>query len=178
MGSPPATRSGPGTPATQGRGVRLKVNGHEVSLPRSPERSLLMSLRVELDLPGTKYGCGEGECGACMVLLNGKSVRSCQVSVRDLEGAEVTTIEGLAQGGRLSSVQRAFAEIGAFQCGYCTPGMVISTTALLRKNPHPSDSEVREALEGNLCRCCGYGRILRAVERATELHQSEGGGPA
>ncbi len=178
MDSPPGASERPGVQPTPGRGVRLKVNGRAVVLPRSPERSLLQSLRVEMDLTGTKYGCGEGECGACMVLLNGRPVRACQTSVRDLEGAEVTTIEGLAKDGRLSPVQRAFAEVGAFQCGYCTPGMVISTTALLRKDPHPSDAEVREALEGNLCRCCGYGRILRAVQRASELQQNEAGGAA
>lgn len=164
----PTPRKGPAT--------RLRVNGRPVEVPRGPDRTLLDVLRVDLGLTGTKFGCGEGACGACMVLLGGRPVRSCQVSVRDLEGLEVTTVEGLARDGRLNPVQRAFVELGAFQCGFCTPGMVVSATALLARNPVPSEEEIREAMEGNVCRCCGYPRILRAIERASELSRQGGEG--
>ncbi|HYA10853.1 MAG TPA: (2Fe-2S)-binding protein [Thermoplasmata archaeon] len=160
---------GPKTALRTGPTVELRVNGAPARFPRNPERSLLHVLRLELGLTGTKYGCGEGECGACTVLLDGHPVRSCQVQVVDLDGASVVTVEGLRQGGRLNEVQRAFAELGAFQCGFCTPGMVVSATALLRENPRPTDAEIRSALDGNVCRCCGYSRILAAVRRASEL---------
>ncbi len=169
----PAERSAPG--GATGSRVRLSVNGKEVKLARDPDRSLLEALRVELGLTGAKYGCGEGECGACTILLGGRPVRSCQVRVGELEGLEVTTVEGLARDGHLNPAQRAFAELGAFQCGYCTPGMVVRTTALLRATPDPSEEDIREALEGNVCRCCGYSRILRAVGRAAELAREEEG---
>jgi len=145
------------------------VNGQPTRVTRSPERSLLELLRFELNLVGTKYGCGEGECGACTVLIDGNPMRSCQVHTSELDGVHVVTVEGLATGGSLNPVQRAFVELGAFQCGFCTPGMVVRATALLRRNPHPSESEVREELEGNVCRCCGYARILSAVLRASEI---------
>lgn len=151
------------------REVRVKVNGSVRSARRDPDRSLLAFLRNDLGLTGTKYGCGEGECGACTVLLDGDPVRACQVRIGEVGERAVTTVEGLAKDGVLNPVQRAFAEIGAFQCGFCTPGMVVSATALLRTNRSPSRVEIRKALEGNLCRCCGYTRILRAVERASEL---------
>lgn len=164
-GRPTALRTGPT--------IEVRLNGASIRLARNPERSLLYALRFELGLTGTKYGCGEGECGACTVLLEGIPVRSCQVTVDQLEGASVVTVEGLATGGRPNAVQRAFAELGAFQCGFCTPGMVVSATALLRTNPRPSNAEIRAALEGNLCRCCGYTRILAAVRRASALAASE-----
>jgi aerobic carbon-monoxide dehydrogenase small subunit len=161
-----------------GRTVALRVNGAPVSVRAAPARSLLEVLRVELGLTGTKYGCGEGECGACTVLVAGEPVRACQLPVGGLDGAEVVTVEGLRVDGRLSPVQRAFAEVGGFQCGFCTPGMVVGTTALLRRNPAPSESDVRAALDGHLCRCCGYVRILAAVRRASELARAGGsGGP-
>jgi aerobic-type carbon monoxide dehydrogenase small subunit (CoxS/CutS family) len=149
--------------------VKLRVNGRAHEVSRTPDRSLLAILRVDLALTGTKHGCGEGECGACTVLLDGVPVRSCTTRVGDLEGREVTTVEGLAQGGLLTPVQRAFAETGAFQCGFCTPGMILQATALLRSNPHPSETEIREAMQGNLCRCGGYTRIVMAVQRAAGM---------
>lgn len=155
--------------------LAFRLNGSELRVHRRPARPLLRLLRVELGLSGTKYGCGEGECGACTVLLDGSPVRSCQVDVGELDGADVVTIEGLREAGQLNAVQRAFAEVGAFQCGFCTPGMVVSATALLRANPRPSDPEIRTALEGNICRCCGYVRILAAVHRAAELAAAPGG---
>jgi len=155
--------------------LELKVNGATFRVGRSPERSLLELLRLDLHLTGAKYGCGEGECGACTVLLDGSPVRACQVEVDQLDGASVVTVEGLREDGRLNAVQRAFAEAGAFQCGFCTPGMVVSATALLRRNPRPSPAEVRAALEGNLCRCCGYTRILATVRHASEIAEADGG---
>jgi aerobic-type carbon monoxide dehydrogenase small subunit (CoxS/CutS family) len=149
--------------------LTLLVNGRTTRVPESPDRPLLAVLRHDLGLTGTKYGCGEGQCGSCTVLLDRVPARSCQVPLSEVGGREVRTVEGLARGGRLSPVQRAFAETGAFQCGYCTPGMVVLTSALLATNPSPTREEVVAALDGNLCRCCGYVRILRAVDRAAEL---------
>ncbi|MGP8075313.1 MAG: (2Fe-2S)-binding protein [Thermoplasmata archaeon] len=148
---------------------RLRVNGvdREVSLDR--DRSLLYVLREELGLTGTKYGCGEGECGACKVLLDGVAVRACKTPVGEAVGRSVTTIEGLAQGGRLHPVQQAFVDASAFQCGFCIPGMIIASVSLLSQNPRPTEEEIRAAMDGNLCRCCGYLRIVRAVQRACEL---------
>jgi aerobic-type carbon monoxide dehydrogenase small subunit (CoxS/CutS family) len=145
---------------------KLSVNAiaREVSLDR--ERSLLFYLREELDLTGAKYGCGEGQCGACTVLVDDQPVRACMVSLRDVAGRSVTTIEGLAKGAELHPVQRAFLDAGAMQCGFCTPGMIMSAVALLGKTSAPSDEEIRFAMDGNLCRCCTYPRILDAVRRA------------
>ena len=154
--------------------IEIRVNGESRSVPANPDRSLLAVLREDLALTGTKYGCGEGECGSCTILLNGEPYKACQVRIGEVGRRAVTTIEGLASSGRLSPVQQAFLEIGAFQCGYCTPGMIVRATALLRSNPTPSRMEVRQALEGNVCRCCGYAGILRAVDRAIELSQASG----
>jgi len=157
--------------------VRLRVNGvdHEVAL--DPDRHLLYVLREELGLTGTKYGCGEGECGACKVLLDGVAVRACQTPIGEAAGHAITTIEGLAHGDELHPVQQAFVDTGAFQCGFCTPGMIIAAAALLARSPRPNDAEVRAALDGNLCRCGGYLRILDAVQRASRrLSESSGGG--
>ncbi len=158
--------------------IHLTVNGERRSAPRSPERSLLELLRFDLGLTGTKYGCGEGECGACTVILDGSPVPSCQVPVGEADGGTVVTVEGLAPGGVLNPVQRAFLELGAFQCGYCTPGMVVRATALLEQSPRPSDEEIVEGMEGNVCRCGAYSRIVRAVRRAAELAEPSGGGDA
>jgi carbon-monoxide dehydrogenase small subunit len=129
---------------------------------------LLDVLREEMHLTGTKEGCGEGECGACSILLNGEIVNSCLLPAADADGAEIRTIEGLASGGQLSAVQEAFLECGGAQCGICTPGMVMAATALLSQHPHPSETEIREGLAGNLCRCTGYQKIFAAVVRACE----------
>jgi aerobic carbon-monoxide dehydrogenase small subunit len=123
-------------------------------------------LREDLGLTGTKYGCGEGQCGACTVLLDGAAVHACITPVRTVEGRKVITVEGLAQGGVLHHVQQAFLEEGAMQCGYCTPGMIMRTVALLAANPRPTDAQIVEGLNGNLCRCNGYPRIVAAVKRA------------
>lgn len=151
------------------------MNGtaHAVSLDR--DRSLLYVLREELGLTGTKYGCGEGECGACKVLLDGVAVRACKTPIGEAVGHSVTTIEGLATGDRLHPVQQAFVDASAFQCGFCIPGMIIATVSLLAQNPRPDEAEIRAALDGNLCRCCGYVRILEAVRMASAL--SPGRGP-
>jgi len=149
--------------------LRLRVNGAAVAIPRQPARPLLAVLRNDLGFTGTKYGCGEGQCGSCTVLVDGLPVHSCQIMADEVVGKDITTVEGLARDGRLTPVQQAFAELGAFQCGYCTPGMIVRATALLRTNPSPTRDEIAAALEGNLCRCGGYVRILDAVERAAVL---------
>jgi aerobic-type carbon monoxide dehydrogenase small subunit (CoxS/CutS family) len=145
--------------------VRLTVNGKARSVDTDPERPLLDVLREDLALTGTKYGCGEGQCGACTVLMDGRATRSCITPIRTLEGRKITTIEGLAA-GPLHPVQQAFIDENAMQCGYCTPGMVLRTVALLENNPKPTDAQIVEGLNGNLCRCTGYHRIVAAVRRA------------
>ena len=147
----------------------IVVNGARCAVKGGPESSLLQLLRDELGLTGTKYGCGEGSCGACTVLVDGEAARACQLRTGEVEGRAVTTIEGLARDRRLSPVQRAFAQLGAMQCGYCTPGMVLAATALLASAPDPSEAEVRTALAENICRCGAYPRILAAVRLAAEL---------
>jgi len=154
--------------------VRLHVNRADLSVAVDPDWNLLYVLREELGLTGTKYGCGEGECGACKVLLDGVAVRACQTPVGEAVGHSITTIEGLASGDDLHPVQQAFIDAGAFQCGFCTPGMIVATASLLARNPHPTDFEVRAALDGNLCRCGGYLRILEAVQRAARLPPPSG----
>ena len=144
----------------------LRVNGSTRRVEAPEEESLLSVLRNRLGLTGTKYGCGEGQCGACTVLLDGKAVRSCRTKVSEAAGARITTIEGLAPGGRLHPVQSAFLDEEAFQCGFCTPGMILSAVDLLRANPHPTDDDVASSLAGNVCRCGTYPRIVRAVRRA------------
>jgi aerobic carbon-monoxide dehydrogenase small subunit len=146
--------------------MTLTVNGRSVTIASDPQRSLLEVLREDLQLTGTKYGCGEGWCGVCSVLLDGRRVHSCRVPIAEAEGKKVLTIEGLASGGALHPVQEAFLAEGAFQCGYCTPGMVLATVALLNQSPDPTDAEILEWMNGNVCRCCGYPKILKAVRRA------------
>ncbi len=164
-----------GATVTRVHGVTsLRVNGTVHEVPTLPDRTLLRILRSELGLTGTKYGCGEGECGACTVLVRGAAALACRLTLREVAGAEITTIEGLRGASGLTAVQRAFAEIGAYQCGYCTPGMVLRATAFLRERPEPTRAEIAEALNGNLCRCCGYGRILDAVERAAVRARENG----
>ena len=148
--------------------VLLDVNGTPRRFDAPGDETLLSALRDRLDLTGTKYGCGEGQCGACTVLLDGVAVRSCQTTVAEAAGKRVVTIEGLEQNGRLHPVQAAFLEVEAFQCGYCTPGMIVLAAALLRSNPNPTADEVTGAMSGNVCRCGTYPRILEAVRRASK----------
>lgn len=147
--------------------ITLHVNGADRRLQVDGSRTLLSVLRTELNLTGAKYGCGAGQCGACTVLLDDQPVRSCTLPVSAVAGRAVTTIEGLKRrSGKLHPVQEAFLEKQAFQCGYCTPGMVMSAVGLLRRNPHPTEGEIKEALASNLCRCATYGRIVDAVQLA------------
>jgi len=150
--------------------LELMVNGVERRLEAAPARRLLDILREDLKLTGTKEGCGEGECGTCTVLMDGRAVCACLVPACQAHGRKIVTVEGLAQDGRLNALQTAFVEKGAVQCGFCTPGMLMSATALLAHNPRPTRQEIRTALEGNLCRCTGYSKILDAVEQAAENH--------
>ena len=144
------------------------VNDEPVELETRPDRRLLDLLREELGLTGTKEGCGEGECGACTVLVNDEAVHSCLTVAAQLQGCRVLTIEGLAKRGELDTLQTAFVEEIAVQCGFCTTGMIMSAKALLMKQPHPTEDEIRLALSGNICRCSGYGQIVKAVQRAAE----------
>ncbi len=148
--------------------LTLTVNGEPRRLDVPPLRRLIDVLRVDLGLTGTKEGCGEGECGACTVLLDGAPVNACLVPALQAAGRTVETIEGLAGDGELHPVQRAFVERGAVQCGFCTPGMVLTAVALLREHPHPSREQIRAGLVGNVCRCTGYHKIVDAVEAAAE----------
>jgi aerobic-type carbon monoxide dehydrogenase small subunit (CoxS/CutS family) len=149
--------------------IKLRVNGYLRELSVRPHQTLLEILRGPLELTSVKEGCGLGECGACTVLMNGKPVNSCLVLAVEAEGAEITTVEGLAEGGKLHPVQQAFVEKGAIQCGFCTPGMVMATVGLLKEKPTPSHEEIKKGLIGNLCRCTGYVKIMEAVERAQEM---------
>jgi len=149
--------------------VKLNVNGVEHTVTTDRRRRLLDVLREELQLTGTKFGCGEGQCGACMVLIDGRPSRSCLVSIGSVDQKPVTTIEGLAQGDTLHPVQEAFIEEGAMQCGYCTGGMILSAVAQLRETPTPSDAQIFDSMNGNLCRCNGYVKILNAVRRAAQM---------
>ncbi len=146
--------------------ITLNVNGKERTVVTDPERSLLDVLREELHLTGTKYGCGEGRCGACTVLMDGRRTLSCVTPVAMADKKTITTIEGLADGDSLHPVQQAFLAEGAIQCGYCTPGMILSTVALLKNNPQPTDEQITEWMNVNICRCNGYTKILKAVRRA------------
>jgi aerobic-type carbon monoxide dehydrogenase small subunit (CoxS/CutS family) len=144
--------------------MELVVNRTRYRLVVDPGRMLLWVLRDELELTGTKYGCGEGECGACTVLIDGAAIRSCVTRVSAVAGKQITTIEGLAQNGKLHPLQEAFIQADALQCGYCTPGMILSSVALLKKTPQPTEPEIRTSLEGNVCRCGTYPRIIVAVK--------------
>ena len=148
--------------------ITLTVNGKTATVTTDPERPLLDVLREDLHLTGTKYGCGEGVCGACTVFLDGEPTLACITPAAKADKKTIATIEGLAQGDQLHPVQAAFLAEQAMQCGYCTPGMIMTTVALLKKNPKPSDDDIVQALDGHLCRCCGYPKILAAVRRAAE----------
>ena len=148
--------------------IEFQVNGKPQKLDVPGGKRLLDILREDLHLTGTKEGCGEGECGACTILLDGRAVHACMVLGGQLSGHEVTTIEGLAETGELNVLQEAFVTSGAVQCGYCTPGMIMSATGLLRQNPDPTEQEIRVALSGNICRCSGYVQIVAAVKEAAQ----------
>jgi carbon-monoxide dehydrogenase small subunit len=143
--------------------ISLIVNGTEEQIQVPSNMTLLHALRDKIGFTGTKNGCEAGECGACTVLVDGEPMNSCLVLAVELNGREITTVEGLAENGKLTPLQQAFSDLNAVQCGYCTPGMLMSATALLRRNPHPSETDIQEALVGNLCRCTGYQRIIDAV---------------
>jgi len=153
--------------------IQFKLNGKAAKLTVDSDRKLLWVLRTDLGLTGTKYGCGESFCGACTVLVGNEAVRSCQTTMKSVEGKEILTIEGLAMDGKLHPVQKAFAENDALQCGYCTPGMIMSACALLRKNPQPSRSQIIEAMDDNLCRCGAHVRIVQAIQAAAKEMQGE-----
>jgi aerobic-type carbon monoxide dehydrogenase small subunit (CoxS/CutS family) len=148
------------------RNISLKVNGEIYTLRLPDNRTLLQAIRDDLGLTGTKEGCGVGECGACTVLVSGRPLPSCLVLAVEMDGKEITTIEGLAQNGVLDPLQQSFIEEGAVQCGFCTPGMLMSAKGLLNVNPDPTEGEIRRAIEGNLCRCTGYGAIIKAIKKA------------
>ena len=153
--------------------IRLIVNGETHQLLVGKRWTLLYVLRDVLDLTGTKFGCGTGDCGACKVLIDGDAVNSCTYLATRAEGKEIVTIEGLAVDGALSPVQQAFVEAGAVQCGFCTPGMIITATALLRRNPRPTRQQIAQALDNNLCRCTGYVKIVEAIELAARRMRGE-----
>lgn len=154
--------------------VNFFVNEEPVELYVEANKTLLRVLREELALTGTKEGCGAGECGACTVIVDGKPVNACLVLAPELDGMHITTIEGLAKDGELTPIQQSFVDLAALQCGFCTPGFVMSATALLEETPHPTQEEIIDAISGNLCRCTGYARIVEAIERAA----NGGGDPA
>lgn len=149
--------------------IHLAINGRSYAIEADPQTSLLSVLREQLDLTGSKYGCGEGQCGACTVLIDGKSQRSCITRVGAAAQKQITTIEGLASEDHLHPVQEAFLEMGAMQCGYCTSGMIMSAVALLKRNPNPNASEIVDFMDGNICRCGTYPRIVGAIQKAAKI---------
>jgi len=148
--------------------ISFKLNGKTVSVTTDPDRMLLWVLRTDLGLTGTKYGCGEGQCGACTVMLGDRPVRSCIIPISIVKGKEVTTIEGLAENGKLHPIQEAFVKHDALQCGFCTPGMILNAYGLLLKNPEPTRQQIIDGMENNLCRCAAHIRIIRAIETAAQ----------
>jgi aerobic-type carbon monoxide dehydrogenase small subunit (CoxS/CutS family) len=155
--------------------IRLAINGKSYTVDAEPQTSLLSVLREQLDLTGSKYGCGEGQCGACTVLIDGKAQRSCVTKVGSVSQKQITTIEGLAIGEQLHPVQAAFLEEDAMQCGYCTSGMIMSAVALLQRNPAPKESEIINFMDGNICRCGTYPRIVSAIQKAAKVTASSAG---
>jgi len=155
--------------------IRLAINGKSYSVDADPQTTLLNILREHLDLTGSKYGCGEGLCGACTVLIDGKAIRSCITKVGAVAQKQITTIEGLADGEHLHPVQEAFLEAGAMQCGYCTSGMIMSAVALLQKNAKPSQADIVDFMDGNVCRCGTHQRIVSAIQRAANSSAAEKG---
>ncbi len=153
--------------------VQFVVNGESVRLSVDGDRTLLWVLRSDLDLTGTKYGCGEGHCGTCTVLVDGEPLRSCQTPVKEVAGKKVLTIEGVSDNGNLHPLQQAFIKHYALQCGYCTPGMILTAYSLLQRNPNPSRDQIVEAMDDNLCRCGTYSRIIEAVQAAAKQMRGE-----
>lgn len=153
--------------------LKLRVNGEDRPVVFPTHHTLLEVLREECNLTGTKHGCELGECGTCTVLVDGRPILSCLALAADMEGKEIETVEGLQEGNDLHPLQTAFADLGAAQCGYCTPGILMTATALLAENPHPNDDEVKQALAGNLCRCTGYIKIVQAVQGAAARMRGE-----
>ncbi len=153
--------------------VQLKINGHAFDLEIPSSRTLLEVIREDLGLTGTKEGCGQGECGACTVILDGKTVNSCLILAVQADGKQITTIEGLAQGEKLHPVQQAFVDRGGLQCGFCSPGMILSAKVLLDENPDPDEEAIRKALAGNTCRCTGYTKIFESVKAAAAALRGE-----
>ncbi len=156
--------------------IQLSVNGQQVHVSVAGSETLLDCLRDQVGLTGTKKGCDQGDCGACTVLVDGNPVNSCLMLASEVSGKEITTIEGLAQGERLHPLQEAFISHNAVQCGFCTPGMILTAAALLKENPHPSEKEIRHYLQGNLCRCTGYSKIVEAVQSAAQILSGVPGG--
>ena len=152
----------------------VHVNGNKLRIDADADRSLLSVLRDDLDLTGSKYGCGEGQCGACTVLIDGQATRSCITKLSAVSGKKITTIEGLERNGRLHPVQEAFLEAEALQCGYCTPGMIVSACALLSTNSNPTEQEIIRFMEGNICRCGTYPRIVTAIRKAAQTIKGVG----
>ncbi|CEP69158.1 2Fe-2S ferredoxin-type domain [Moorella glycerini] len=153
--------------------ISLKVNGDSYTLRVPVNRTLLQVIREDLGLTGTKEGCCEGECGACTILLDGRPVNSCLVLAVEADGHEITTVEGLSSEGVLHPLQQVFIEEGAIQCGFCTPGMLMAALGLLNENPSPTEEEILKGIEGNLCRCTGYTRIIKAIKKASEIVAQE-----
>jgi carbon-monoxide dehydrogenase small subunit len=158
------------------KAIQLSVNGQQVQVSVGGSETLLDCLRNQLELTGTKKGCDQGDCGACTVLVDGTPVNSCLMLALEAHGKDITTIEGLAQEDGLHPLQEAFISQNAVQCGFCTPGMILTAAALLKENPHPSEKEIRHYLQGNLCRCTGYGKIVEAVQAAAQVLSGESGG--
>jgi len=155
--------------------IQLAINKESYSVDIDPQTSLLTVLRERLDLTGSKYGCGEGQCGACTVLIDGKAQRSCITRVGSVAQKQITTIEGLANGDQLHPVQQAFLDVGAMQCAYCTSGMILSAVALLDRNPNPQENEIVDFMDGNICRCGTYPRIVSAIQKAAKASASAKG---
>jgi carbon-monoxide dehydrogenase small subunit len=149
--------------------INFKINGINEKIAVESDKTLLKLLREDLHLTGTKEGCGEGECGACTIIVDGKAVNSCLMLAPEVDGKEIWTVEGLRDKGELSDLQKMFIEHHAFQCGFCTPGMLMSAKALLDSNPEPNEEEIKEAIAGNLCRCTGYQQIVDAIKAASKL---------
>lgn len=148
--------------------IQFNLNGNDVSVTADPNKRLVDFLREDMGMTSVKEGCGEGECGACTIIYNGKAVTSCLMLAGQADGCTIVTLEGVSENGQLNYIQQAFVDAGAVQCGYCTPGMVLSAKALLDKKPDATDEEIRRAMSGNLCRCTGYSKIIKAVEMARD----------